>query len=186
MMRPAAALLAAAVTAVPIALGAQALNLPPRKAGLWEVTTVIERQKATETPPAEKSRASPPISAQMCLDAATDRELMDYTLKFTEGTCRSLTSKREGKSIVIDADCTFGGKVTKSRTVITGDFQSAYTMRTEGIMEGGSKGPQAMLTTQTASWKSSECPNMKPGDITLFGGVKVNINQLKALSGLIR
>jgi hypothetical protein len=43
-----------------------------------------------------------------------------------------------------------------------------------------------MLTTQTATWKSADCPGMKPGDISLFGGVKMNINQLKALSGLIR
>jgi hypothetical protein len=194
MTRLAAALLAAAVTAAPLALSAQTLNLPARKPGLWELTTVIERQKASDAAamdkptdrPTDKPRASPPISAQMCLDASTDRELMDYTLKFTEGKCRSLTSKRQGKSIVIDADCTFGSKVTRSKTVITGDFQSAYTMRTEGTMEGGSRGPQAMLTTQTATWKGPDCPNMKPGDISLFGGVKMNINQLKALSGLIR
>lgn len=188
MTRPVAVLLAAVVAGAPFALSAQmpntALNLPARKAGLWEISTTIERQRMTA--PDEKPKPSPPISAQMCLDPSTDRDLMDYTLKFTEGNCRSLTSKRDGKSIVIDADCTFGGKVAKSKTVFTGDFQSAYTMRMEGTIEGGSKGPQAMLTTQTATWKSSECPNMKPGDVTLFGGVKVNIGQLKALSGLIK
>jgi hypothetical protein len=184
MTRLSAIVLAAAVTAAPVALSAQTLNLPARKAGLWELSTTIDREKASA--PDEKPKSSPPISAQMCLDASTDRELMDYTLKFTEGKCRSLTTRRDGKSIIIDADCTFGSKVTKSKTVITGDFQSAYTMRTEGVMEGGSKGPQAMLTTQTATWKGPDCPNMKPGDISLFGGVKVNINQLKALSGLIR
>ncbi|MBO0765898.1 MAG: DUF3617 family protein [Hyphomicrobiaceae bacterium] len=182
MKRPTAVLLAATAVATPFALTAQTLNLPPRKPGLWEVSTTIERQKDT----ADNTKASPPISAQMCLDASTDRELMDYALKFTEGKCKSLTSKREGKSIVIDADCTFSGRATKSKIVFTGDFQSAYTMRTEGTIERGSKGPQAMLTTQTATWKSADCPGMKPGDITLFGGVKMNINQLKALSGLIR
>jgi hypothetical protein len=174
-MRPVAVLLAAAAMAAPVALSAQTLDLPPRKAGLWELQTKIEQPKAT-----------PSIAAQMCLDRATDRELMDYTLKFTEGKCASLTSKRDGASIVIDADCTFGGKATKSKVVITGDFQEAYIMRTEGTMEGGKKGKQTMLSTQTAVWKSAECPGMKPGDITLFGGVKMNINQLKALSGLIR
>jgi hypothetical protein len=182
MKRPAAVLLAA--LAAPIALSAQTINLPPRKPGLWEVSTTIERPK--HGAPAEKTKAMPSISAQMCLDTSTDRDLMDYTLKFTEGKCRSLTSKRDGRSIIIDADCTFGGRATKSKTVITGDFQSAYTIRTEGTMEGGSNGPQAMLTTQTATWKSADCPGMKPGDISLFGGVKMNINQLKALSGLIK
>jgi hypothetical protein len=184
MKKHTAVLLAAAAAATPLALRAQTLNLPSRKAGLWEISTTIERQK--DTAPTDKPKASPPISAQMCLDASTDRELMDYALKFTEGKCKSLTSKRDGKSIVINADCTFGGRAAKSKIVFTGDFQSAYTMHTEGTIEGGSKGPQAMLTTQTATWKSADCPGMKPGDITLFGGVKMNINQLKALSGLIR
>jgi hypothetical protein len=184
-MRPAAVLLAVAITAAPLAAGAQTLDLPPRKAGLWEITTTIDKQKASaETP--EKARSSPSLAAQMCLDASTDRDLMSYGLKLSDGRCTKLTTKRDGKSIIIEADCSFAGKTSKTKTVITGDLQSAYTMRTEGTLEGGSKGPQTMLTTQIATWKSAQCPGMKPGDISLFGGVKMNINQLKALSGLIR
>jgi hypothetical protein len=182
-MRPAArrltasraAALAVAVAAAPLALPAQTLDLPPRKAGLWELSTRIEKPQAT-----------PPLVAQMCLDSATDRDLMSYALKLTDGTCKKLTSKREGKALVIEAECAVAKKVSKTRTEITGDLQSAYTMRTEGSLEGGSKGPQTMLTTQTATWKGENCLDMKPGDISLFGGVKMNINQLKALSGLIR
>jgi hypothetical protein len=176
-MRPAACLpaaLAVAVAAVPLALGAETLNLPPRKPGLWELSTKIEKPQAT-----------PSLVAQMCLDAATDRDLMDYALKLTDSSCTKLTSRRDGKTITIDAECSVRGKVGKTKTVITGDFQSAYTMRMEGTMEGR-KGPQTMLSTQTATWKGATCLDMKPGDISLFGGVKMNINQLKALSGLIR
>ena len=83
---------------------------------------------------------------------------------------------------MIDADCTFGPTASKTKTVITGDFSSAYTVRTEGTMEGGSeKGPQSTLMTQTARWKSADCPGMRPGDISMFGGIKVNIKQLKSL-----
>ena len=184
-LRPAAVLLTAAIAAAPTVADAQTLDLPPRKAGLWEITTTIDKQKPGAEA-SDKSKSSPSIAAQMCLDAATDRDLMNYGLKLTEGRCQKLTTKRDGKSYIIEADCTFGGKASKTRTVITGDLQSAYTMRMEGTLEGGSKGPQSMLTTQVATWKSAECPGMKPGDISLFGGVKMNINQLKALSGLIR
>jgi hypothetical protein len=174
MKIPTSVLIASAALATPLALGAQTLDLPPRKAGLWDVTTVVE-----------KPAGVPMVTAQMCLDPATDRELMDYALKLS-GNCKSLAAKREGKGLVIDADCTIGGKATKSKVVLTGDFQSAYTARIEGTMDGGGKGPQSMLTTQTASWKGADCAGMKPGDITMFGGVKINIKQLKALSGLIR
>jgi hypothetical protein len=175
MHKPTAVLLAAAVLAAPLALNAQPLDLPPRRPGLWEVTTSIAKPKEM-----------PAFTAQMCLDAPTDRELMEHGLKLS-GTCKSLSTKRDGKTIVIDADCTLSGKATQSKTVITGDFQSAYTVRSEGTMESdGGKPPQATLVTQTATWKGADCPGMKPGDMTMFGGIKVNIKQIKALSGLIR
>jgi hypothetical protein len=175
MNRPTTLLLGAAALTMPFALGAQTLDLPPRKAGLWDISTMVE-----------KPAGMPAITAQMCLDPNTDRDLMDHALNLTGGNCKSVTTKREGKTLVLAAECTFGGKATRSRTVISGDFQSAYTARTEGTMDRGSKGPQSTVTTQTATWKSADCPGMKPGDITMFGGVKVNVKQLKALSGLIR
>jgi len=177
MMRPTAILLAAAALAGPLAVSAQTLDLPSRKAGLWEIAMTVEKPKAL-----------PAFTSQVCLDPATDREIMDYGLKLT-GKCRSLTSKRQGQSYVIDADCTVAGAASKSRIVMAGDFGSAYTVRVEGTVEGGptaEKGPQRMLMTQTATWKGADCPGMKPGDMTLLGGMKVNIKQLKALSGLIR
>lgn len=177
-MRPTAVLLAAAALAGPLAVSAQTLDLPTRKAGLWEIAMTMEKPKAM-----------PAFTSQVCLDAATDREMMDYGLKLTGGKCRSLTSKRQGQSYVIDADCTVAGSASRSRIVMTGDFGSAYTVRVEGTVEGGpgaEKGPQQMLMTQKGTWKGAECPGMKPGDMTLLGGMKVNIKQLKALSGLIR
>lgn len=173
MNRPTTFLLVAAALAAPLALHAQTLDLPPRKAGLWDITTAIE-----------KPRGMPSMAAQMCLDPATDRELMDHALKLTGGKCKSLTAKRQGQTYVIDADCTFGATATKTKTVITGDFSSAYTVRTEGTMEGGpgsEKGPQSTLMTQTAKWKGADCPGMKPGDISMFGGIKINIKQMKSL-----
>lgn len=174
-MNRTAALLAAAALIVPVALGAQTLDLPQRKAGLWEITMTMDQPKGM-----------PAMTSKMCVDPATDREMMDYALKMV-GTCKSLTTKREGKSLVIASDCTFAGKQTKSRTVLTGDFQTGYTSRTEGTMgDGDGKKPRATLVTQTATWKSADCPGMKPGDVTMLGGVKLNIKQIKAMSGLIR
>jgi hypothetical protein len=174
-MNRTAALLAAAALTVPVGLGAQTLELPQRKAGLWEITMTVERPQGM-----------PAMTTKMCVDPATDREMMDYALKMT-GTCKSLTSKRETKGLVIESDCTFAGKRTRSRTVLAGDFQSGYTSRTEGTMDDGDgKKPRATVVTQTATWKSADCPGMKPGDVTMFGGVKLNIKQIKAMSGLLR
>jgi hypothetical protein len=172
-MHKTAAVLAAGALTAPIALSAQTIDLPPRKPGLWEIAMSFEKPKAM-----------PAFTAQACLDAATDKELMEHGLKLS-GACKQMTIKREGKSIIIDANCTISGVATKTKTVITGDFQSSYTVRSEGsaAMEGAKA--QEMLTTQTATWKSADCPGMKPGDMTMFGGVKINIKQIRAMSGII-
>ena len=164
---------AAAVLTVPLALSAQTLDLPPRRTGLWEITTTIE-----------KPGNLPAMTVKVCLDSATDRDLMKHGLKFTDGKCRSMTSRRDGKAMVIEADCKPGGK---TKAVITGDFQSTYQVRAEGMMPAdGGDAPRPMLMTQSATWKSTDCPGMKPGDMSMFGGIKVNIKQLEALSGMIR
>jgi hypothetical protein len=170
-------LAAAGLAAVPLALNAQSPDLPPRKPGLWEITTTVE-----------KPRALPPVPAQICLDAATDREMMDHALKLAGGQCTSLNTRRQGQAYVIDADCKLGGMPAKYKIAISGDFSSAYTLRSEGTTEGASgKEPRSALMTQTATWKSADCPGMRPGDITLFGGIKVNIKQMKSLPpGLLR
>jgi hypothetical protein len=177
-MRPAAVLLAATALAAPLAASAQTLDLPALKAGLWEITLSTEAAKGL-----------PAITTKMCVDPATNSELMDHSLKLIGSRCRGFSSRRQGQSFVIDADCKIAGTATKTRTVVAGDFASAYSVRMEGTIEGGpgaEKRPPQTLMAQTATWKSADCPGMKPGDMTMPGGMKVNIKQLKALTGLIR
>jgi hypothetical protein len=173
MTRPATLLLAAAALTAPLALSAQTLDLPPRKPGLWEMSTKNEKPKPAT------------VAYKMCADPATDNDLMEYFLNL--GACKGVT-RRESGSFVIDAECAASGKTAKSRTVITGDLQSAYTARSEGTVDNGDgKPPQHTLSTTTATWKSADCPAMKPGDIAVLGGwLKLNIKQVKALTKLIR
>jgi hypothetical protein len=160
-----AALLAVAALTAP-ALSAQTIDLPQRKAGLWEITTSYE-----------KPMAMPAFTAQVCLDAATEKEMVKQGLQTPGINCKQMTVRREGKSVVIDADCTIDGMATKSKTVISGDFQSSYTVRSEGTADMEGFKDLEMLTTQTGTWKGADCPGMKPGDV-LFGGVKINRKQI--------
>ena len=83
---------------------------------------------------------------------------------------------RQGSTYTVDSECTLSGTAIKSKTAISGDFGSAYTVRTEGTI-----GAEPMLIAQTAKWKSADCAGMKPGDIGLLGGIKINIKQMKSL-----
>ena len=111
---------------------------------------------------------------------------MEFGLRMSKKTCAKYAMKREGKGFVIDAECAFGPMKSVTRTTITGDFQSSYAMRIEGTPRAaskcgdGKKGPQPTLMVHTARWAGAACTGgMKPGDMTMPGGIKVNVKQLQ-------
>jgi hypothetical protein len=158
----------------PLAVHAQTLDLPARRPGLWETQMVIEKPKST-----------PAITSRMCIDAATDREMMEFGLKMSRNNCKRFDIRRLGGSWVIDADCTIGPRNSTTKTTITGDFQSAMTIRIEGStdgMLGPGGGSQFTLITQTSTWKAASCGNdLKPGDVSIGNGMKMNVRQLREL-----
>jgi Protein of unknown function (DUF3617) len=161
----------------PLAAGAQLQDLPPRRPGQWEMRMVTE-----------KPTGGPSITSQMCIDAATDREMMEFGLKMSKGNCPKFNMKRAGANWVIDAECAFGPVKSVTKTTISGDFQSTMTVRTEGTAEGipgAGGGPQPTLVTQTATWKGACAEGMKPGDISLGSGIKMNVKQIKELQKML-
>jgi hypothetical protein len=169
-----AALSAFAACAACEALAAEAFDLPARKPGHWEIKMV------TEIP-----AGGPETVIQLCIDAATDRQMMEQGLSLTSGICPKREMKREGDAILIDAECKMGPISTTSRTVITGDFQSAYTMKITGDVEGlpagnaGNVGAQQTAMTQHARWISDACPaGLTPGDMKMPGGARINVKDM--------
>ena len=175
-----AVLLAAAIAAIAATLpaSAQGVQLPPRKPGQWDVRMVTE-----------KPAGGPNLNAQMCVDANTDRDLMEFGLRMSKDSCTRYDIKRAGASFVIDAACTFGPVKSVTKTTISGDFQSTVTVRSEGTTEGlpgAASGPQPVLMVQTARWVAAACADgMKPGDIAMGGGLKMNVKHMKQLQNLL-
>jgi hypothetical protein len=150
---------------------ALALDLPPRSPGQWELRV------KQETPPDPEE-----VTTRICLDAASDRKFMELGLSIAKESCPVYETKREGDTWVIDATCTFGKMKSTSRTVVSGDFARAYTMRITATTEGAPgqpKGPQTSVTVQTGRLMQPTClPGFRPGDMELPGGMKMNINDM--------
>jgi hypothetical protein len=162
----AVAAIAASISMAPMAF-ADDLTLPDRKPGLWELRT-------------QPAGMPQPIVAQMCLDPESDKAMMKIGLSMSE--CESMTVNHDGDTMLVDATCDVMGAKLKSHTVITGDFQSAYEMKTVSDRISGSTDlPDHSEVTQSAKWVG-DCPaDMAPGDMMMPGGMKMNI--LKMLGG---
>lgn len=155
---------------------ADAADLPERRPGLWEVQTVTEK-------PAQGAR----ISAKMCIDRSTDREMLEFGLQMSRESCARYEVTGAGNAWTIASQCSFGSMKSTTRTTISGDFQSRVSVRIEGSVEGapGASGMQDIVVTQEARWIGSDCPGMMPGDVMLDGGFKMNIKQMQQLKKLL-
>jgi hypothetical protein len=146
------------------------IEFPSRKAGQWQV----------EMHP----QAGPAMTMQICLDAATDKQMMEAGMSISKDMCPTLDMTRDGSGIVIDAACTLGAMKTTSHTVMTGDFESSYDVTITSTIEGGPPGMPANSTmTQHAEW-TGDCANgLKPGEMLMPGGMKVNVQQMLGAMG---
>lgn len=142
---------------------------PKRKPGLWSQTVSSDGSSQT---------------MKLCLDAATEAKLSVWGGQATADMCAKNTFVRTPTGFTFDSVCDMGaaGKIT-TKGVGTGNFDTRYEIKATSVTTGSSmaqaNGPHEM--TITGTWDGA-CPaGMKPGDMSLPGGVTMNINDIAAM-----
>jgi hypothetical protein len=151
---------------------AAAQDLPARKAGLWEIRMTVDAAKM------------PPQISQHCIDAATDKQMSAVGAGMGKDLCSKQNVQRSGNTVTVDSVCKIGPTTSVTRAVITGDFNSAYTVRVTSKSDGGAKGAAGdTAITIEAKWLGACKPDQRPGDIIMADGRKMNIQDLQKLIG---
>ena len=153
--------------------GAQAVELPLRKAGLWEMKMV------------RTGGAVPDMTMQHCTDATTDKQM---STSFSPGkeTCSRQEIQKTAAGYVSDSVCSVAGMTITSHAEITGDFNSAYTVKSTSHSQGGPANvTRDSTTTIEAKWLGACKADQKPGDIVMPGGMKMNILDLDKLKAMM-
>ena len=140
------------------AAAASAAELPARKAGLWEVKTTTADGRS--------------VSIQQCTDAQTDQAMQSSVGAANQRNCAKRDVQKSGDTMTIDSVCTTGGKTRTAHVVITGSFDSGYTMTITSQGEGASA---ARTTSMAAKWLGPCAADQKPGDMIMANGMKMNI-----------
>jgi hypothetical protein len=154
---------------------AQADDLPVRKAGLWEMKMV------------RTGSAVPDMTMQHCTDESVDREMNNNVAPIAKQACSKQDVKKTATGYVSDTECNVGGMSMTSHTEITGDYNSAYTVKTSSHAQGGAAGAAGRDTTMTleAKWLGACKPDQKPGDVVMPGGFKMNVKDVGKLKDLL-
>jgi Protein of unknown function (DUF3617) len=166
--------LAACVLALLPAAKAGAGELPIRKAGLWEMKII----KTGSTLPA--------MTMQHCTDETTDKEMSTAFAPMSKEICSKKDVEQTAAGYTSDSVCSVAGVSMTSHADISGDFNSAYTVKTTSHREGGPAAlPTDATTTIEAKWLGACKADQKPGDIVMPGGFKLNIKDAEKLKNLL-
>jgi hypothetical protein len=144
---------------------AAAAEMPSRKAGLWEVTSTLPDGHT--------------VSAKQCVDAKTDAAMQSMSQGMAQRNCSKRDVQRSGDTITIDSVCSFAGKTMTAHAVITGSFDSGYTM----VMTSNSTGMPTRTTTITSKWLGACAADQKPGDMIMANGMKMNLLDMQKGAG---
>lgn len=162
------------LTLILTAAFAQAQEAPKRKSGLWEL-------KRTSTMTRDQTRVY-----QMCIDQASD----DAFQKLAEGAqserCKASPPKRDGGKLLIDAVCEIGNAEPSTATthaVITGSFDSAYKIESKSTFKPPLRGKTESTSVMEAKWTGPCKPDMRPGDVILPNGNKINAADAREFRG---
>jgi hypothetical protein len=153
---------------------ALAVELPTRKAGLWEL-----KMLRTGSP-------TPEMTMQHCTDEATDKKMTTSLSPMAKQNCSKNDTRKTATGYVTDSVCSFGGATTSSHSEVTGDFNSAYSVKVTSHSDNAPAGaPRDADMTLQAKWLGACAADQKPGDIVMPGGFKMNITDMEKLKGMM-
>src|SRR2546430_2035080 len=141
MMRGLLSLAICGSALVPAATVASAVELPTRKAGLWEMKIVRTGSKL------------PDMSMQHCTDPTTDKEMNNSVSPLAKQICSKQDVEKTATGYVSDSVCTVAGVAMTTHAEIVGDFNSGYTVTSKSHLDKGPTGtPVDTVTTIEAKW----------------------------------
>jgi hypothetical protein len=130
--------------------------LPHQRLGLWDSSmTVMGR----------------PMTTESCIDAASESKMSALSASIRQKRCKSgsIRHNADGSWTSISS-CEFvPGKVMKSRSVVSGDFNSRVNIT---VYADGDTTPKTAITM---TYMGACKPGMKGGDVVMSNGVKMNV-----------
>jgi hypothetical protein len=144
-----------------------ALDLPPRKAGLWLVTMAMSG-----------SGGMPARETRMCTDDSTEAAITAMGGNMMQGVCSKRDIKRNGDTVTGDSVCQMGQTqmTSHSDTRFTGN--AAYHTDIKTRFDPPMMGRTESTMTQDGKW-IGPCPaDMQPGDVVMPNGMKMNVKTM--------
>ena len=163
----AAAAAAGLLTAPPLA-AAGAPEFPTLKSGQWDMTT------------ASTAAGGTPRKSTICLDASTQKAMLDMGAGMQKEMCARMDMRREGAKYITDAECKLGDSSVKSHSVMTMIGDSAYRTESTATFDPPfNKDLRETKTVVEGKYTGACRDGLQPGDMVTATGQRINLKELQ-------
>jgi len=141
---------------------ARAQEPPKRKSGLWEIT-----RTSTYT-------GNQPRRIRVCIDQASDNALQQLAEGMRGEACTTDKLSHDGDKLVVEATCKLRSSTAQTHAVISGKFDSAYSIESKSTYKPPLARHAAGHTLLVAKWSGPCAAGPHPGEAILDNGAKVD------------
>ncbi|MBI4756299.1 MAG: DUF3617 family protein [Betaproteobacteria bacterium] len=155
------------VVAFALAATAQAMEVPKRKPGLWEIRT-------------QTSAAPMGTTIQNCIDDKTDDLLRQRGEQQAAKSCSRQDMRRDGERWIVDSVCDVSGSKAVTHGEFSGRFDSSYRGEMVTTFTPPVMNMKQATTTIEGRWVGPCKPGQKPGDVIMAGpgGGTINMKEM--------
>lgn len=150
------------------AVAEDAIELPVRKSGRWELKTVMS----------EGGGAPREQTLTMCVDGEMERNTLAASTIEHKQNCSKYAIVKSGNTFTVDANCHLNERDVESRTEMSGDFQTAFNVTIESTTSGTDRGQSISVKrtiTQEGKYLGDACGDLKSGEAMGADGKKVMV-----------
>jgi Protein of unknown function (DUF3617) len=155
------------LNAVPATAADENAALPLRKAGRWELKTVMDEGRG----PREQVLT-------MCIDADMERNTAAASKASHEQNCTEYKITKAGETTSVKSQCVFDGRNVESVTDMTGDFETTFKITIESTTSGSERGQSVSVKrsiTQDGKYLGESCGDLRAGEAMGTDGDKIMV-----------
>lgn len=141
-------------------------TLPERKAGLWELKTIMDEGNGPHDQ-----------TMKLCVDGQMEKNTVSASVLEHKANCTTYDIKAAGGNTTVDSDCLYNGRKVMSTTNMSGDFKSAFEIKIESTTTDPEQKAQSVVVkrtiTQVGKYVADSCGNLKPGEAEAADGTRI-------------
>ena len=140
-------------------------TLPERKAGLWELKTVMDEGNGPRD-----------HTFKVCIEEGMEKNTVAASLADHKANCSKYDIKSENGTTIADGECTYSNRLVVSRTEMSGDFKSKFEIKiTSTTSDPAAKEKSVVVKrtiTQTGTYVAESCGELQGGEALGSDGSK--------------